>query len=663
VLRISFFLVLLFTVWHSRAGKTDSLQNVIAHYKKVNVNDSTLSYYYTALIDAYRSQEPYRGLLMAAEGKQKAIACGDRKGLASIFNKEGNIYFDLGLHASAVTSYYQCLLINSRLGDWCAVAYAHNDIGYVYYMRHLYHSALIHFRQAVPLVKPDTSATSQEALAHTYNNMALTFQKTGMADSAYRYFQKALLIRKRIGNPRGIAQSLAYLGRFSAAQKRHTAAERYLDEAITLDRKTGERILEAYAWRYKAEHALNRQRYSEAIEYYRYAIKLLHDTAVIAELIKTRLTYAVAFVQSGNRLAAKEEVLSCLAMARKSKYYAEEQRALMQMIDLAVSKEEQIDYQRQFINSKMTSMQDLDQQMIRQLENIQMVQSSRLNQLIQYKNDQIKTLEKRANVQARQFLIALLVFIVLLTIILLATINFRRKTEEAHKRLQKENALLSQESAKYYATIIRKLEQPVSKHNELIMALSGKQSLFSEANVLNALRGSEEVIKSAELPLLNVIYWARYKTEVIQADTDVPLRWVVEQALQSLQQAFSQQQIKLINDVDSSIRVKGSKSALQLIFRNLLDNALLHTGLNGAVRISAREKGKMIEVSVRDNGRGMPSTLTDAFDISPTGHDVFDGMGLQVSKLICSKSGGDLWIESAEGKGTTVYFTLFNASH
>ena len=138
------------------------------------------------------------------------------------------------------------------------------------------------------------------------------------------------------------------------------------------------------------------------------------------------------------------------------------------------------------------------------------------------------------------------------------------------------------------------------------------------------------------------------------------MRNIAEHAIQTVEKEFALRKIDIITDIDSGIRVKTSKGALQLIFRNLLENVILHGGQVSSVRVSAREKSKMIEVSLRDNGEGIDEKLVEAFDISTSGHEVFEGMGLQVCKLMCVKMGGDLWVESAQGKGNTVYFTLFN---
>gem|GEM_PF-4206720 len=650
---------------NASASTIDSLERIIRHYKKVNVNDSNLILFYTSLIHEYREVDPYKGLSIAEEATGYAIKCADRKGLSKIFNKTGNIYFDLGLHGTAVNVYNQCLLINSRLGDWGAVAYTHNDIGYVYHKRELYQLALSQYKQAIPFVQNDTSASSREILAHTYNNIAFAFEKIGTTDSSALYFMKALAIRKKLNKQDKIGQSLAYLGQLATQMHRYQLAEKYLDDAIALNSKTGNGLYLAYAWMYKGDNALKQKNYTAALSHFRRSKQILLTNDLNTHIVKLALRTGNVLLESNRLKEAAEEGNQAYAQAVKFSQSTEKREALRLLSYIAMRsglKDEIIRYQRLLIDENNIVQQEMLHSTIKQLENNQVLQNNKLSRVIQNKNDYIEFMEKQSNTQTRQFLIALLVFIILLTIILLATINFRRKTEGEYKKLQHENSLLQQESKKYYATIINKLQEPVSKHNQLILALSGKRNLFSEADIVNAINESEEVIKSAELPLLNVLYWAKYKAGNILTEADLPLRNVAEHAIQTVEKEFATRKIDIINDIDSGIRVKSSKGALQLIFRNLLENVILHGGQVSSVRLSAREKSKMIEVSLRDNGEGIDKELVEAFDISPSGHDVFEGMGLQVCKLICVKTGGDLWVESSLGKGNTVYFTLFNST-
>ena len=101
------------------------------------------------------------------------------------------------------------------------------------------------------------------------------------------------------------------------------------------------------------------------------------------------------------------------------------------------------------------------------------------------------------------------------------------------------------------------------------------------------------------------------------------------------------------------------------VISNLLDNALKYSGDSPEVKVSAYQaKDGMIETVIQDTGLGIPS------DVIPTLFEKFHrnhrnkaqvsgtGLGLYLSKAIISAHGGNIWVKSKEGEGTTVGFTV-----
>jgi len=101
------------------------------------------------------------------------------------------------------------------------------------------------------------------------------------------------------------------------------------------------------------------------------------------------------------------------------------------------------------------------------------------------------------------------------------------------------------------------------------------------------------------------------------------------------------------------------------VLRNLLDNALTHSGEGDSIVISARRSGTMVEFSVSDTGEGIPSTdlpyVFERFyrtDKSRTRATGGHGLGLTISKGLVEAHGGQIWVDSEEGMGTTFTFTV-----
>jgi len=112
---------------------------------------------------------------------------------------------------------------------------------------------------------------------------------------------------------------------------------------------------------------------------------------------------------------------------------------------------------------------------------------------------------------------------------------------------------------------------------------------------------------------------------------------------------------------------------IEQVLTNLLDNALRYTskspGESGKVEIAVKTApgGHMAITSVRDQGIGIPAHQQEqVFDLFFRGSNVRSanypypglGLGLFICSNIVSAHGGRMWVESAEGIGSTFYFSL-----
>lgn len=109
--------------------------------------------------------------------------------------------------------------------------------------------------------------------------------------------------------------------------------------------------------------------------------------------------------------------------------------------------------------------------------------------------------------------------------------------------------------------------------------------------------------------------------------------------------------------------VKADRFHLGHVLDNLVDNALKYSGERVSVLLTARRTAKGVELRVADNGIGMDRTaqshIFEKFYRVPTGdrHDVKGfGLGLYYVRLIVTRHGGAVSVESAPGRGST--FTL-----
>ncbi len=123
--------------------------------------------------------------------------------------------------------------------------------------------------------------------------------------------------------------------------------------------------------------------------------------------------------------------------------------------------------------------------------------------------------------------------------------------------------------------------------------------------------------------------------------------------------------IEFLSTKDDIPPVRIDPDKIRLAIGNLIDNAISYTPRAGKITVMVENLGDYAKVSVKDTGIGVPKDAKDklftrffraknAVSVKTEG----SGLGLYITKNIIMMHGGDIWVESEEGKGTTFLFTV-----
>ncbi|MGN6438208.1 MAG: ATP-binding protein [Agriterribacter sp.] len=111
--------------------------------------------------------------------------------------------------------------------------------------------------------------------------------------------------------------------------------------------------------------------------------------------------------------------------------------------------------------------------------------------------------------------------------------------------------------------------------------------------------------------------------------------------------------------------VVADRERIAQVFTNLIFNAIKYSPRGGDIVIEWKKLKEEVEVSVRDQGIGIPQEaqqklFTRFFRVKTKEMENYPGMGLglYITAQIVNRHGGKIWLESAPGKGSTFYFTL-----
>jgi len=101
---------------------------------------------------------------------------------------------------------------------------------------------------------------------------------------------------------------------------------------------------------------------------------------------------------------------------------------------------------------------------------------------------------------------------------------------------------------------------------------------------------------------------------------------------------------------------------LELVFANLIINAIHHTPAGGSIEVRAVPEEEFVKFEVRDTGEGIPkeyqARVFDRYFQVPGSVRKGTGLGLTIAKDIIEAHGGEIGLESEPGQGSTFWFTV-----
>ncbi|MFP3975156.1 MAG: sensor histidine kinase [Chloroflexota bacterium] len=163
-----------------------------------------------------------------------------------------------------------------------------------------------------------------------------------------------------------------------------------------------------------------------------------------------------------------------------------------------------------------------------------------------------------------------------------------------------------------------------------------------------------------ELSELSRIETGRDRLDIAPVD----LASVIDEVIAQLSPQAQRKGITLARqDAPGLPAVRADKDRLQRALANLIHNAIKFTPQDGRVAVSAEASEHGVTVSVADTGIGisrsdLPHVFNRFFKAEKSHSGEGTGLGLAIAKHIVQAHGGEIWVESEEGRGSVFRFSL-----
>lgn len=116
-----------------------------------------------------------------------------------------------------------------------------------------------------------------------------------------------------------------------------------------------------------------------------------------------------------------------------------------------------------------------------------------------------------------------------------------------------------------------------------------------------------------------------------------------------------------VSTSEESLLVRGNKSRMRIMFRNIIDNSIKYMNKKGQLLITVSSIGDDIFIVLKDNGEGLSEDETKhIFELNYQGSNRIsgNGLGLTQAKAIVDYYGGMIYAKSNKDKGMGIYIQL-----
>lgn len=217
----------------------------------------------------------------------------------------------------------------------------------------------------------------------------------------------------------------------------------------------------------------------------------------------------------------------------------------------------------------------------------------------------------------------------------------------------------------FVANVSHELRTPITSIKGFVETLlnsdlSDKQILERFLRIVNG-ETDRMITLINDLLDLSRIESGKQSIELVPTD----LKDVFDATLAVLSSKAEIKDIAVENRIPEGTKVLGDGRLLRQVAMNLVDNGIKYNQEGGRVWIDAQMNDNMLEVTVSDDGHGIPKDhLKRVFerfyrvDKGRSRNMGGTGLGLSIVKHIVEKHQGRIWAESEYGKGTSIKFTL-----
>lgn len=596
------------------SAQTNKLDSLLEAYKQVNTFEITKQAdLYNDLFREYLENDFDSAMFFGKKAEELSIKATYDKGLGEYYNQQGTYNKDLGNYYTALLWDYKFLEIAEKRGDARSLASAHNNIGIVYKLQENYVLALDHLSHSLSIKKQENM---EKETASTINNIGNVYFSQSQYDSALPYFFQALYINKKYNQQKFIFINLRNIAETYIKKGMQDSANRFIKDATEI----------------LNNNQFNKKQYTEW-----YILKATYYTEFNNSI--QGKAYADSSLNIALKIGLRNEMLEAYkllaSIAEKEGKTGEAYHSLKRYTQL-----------RDSLYKESISAQVSDIQQSYELKKLDAdVDRLRLEKIL---------------------LATIIAFALLLVVILTVFLKKRYKTIQLLNVKNQQLSVLDEEKSNLMRLVAHDLKSPLSRINLLSQLLNHKDYKNEEEFIQYVNFITETSKESLEMinKFLSIDRSDWVDIEVQKEPIDV--RDLITKKVNRFIPDAQTKNISIVPHIAvNEIVLHTDLQCMRQILSNLINNAIKFAPIGSRIVITVLDDDHHFIFEVKDNGPGIPAeqqkSLFNKYQLltnKPTGNETSSGLGLYIVKRLVDRLGGEIWVKSEPGKGTSFFVSL-----
>lgn len=224
-------------------------------------------------------------------------------------------------------------------------------------------------------------------------------------------------------------------------------------------------------------------------------------------------------------------------------------------------------------------------------------------------------------------------------------------------------AQLNKQKNKLISIISHDFNAPLNNINSYLYVLSNRELRQEDKKKYES--DLQRITFDTQNLLLNLLSWSKSNMEGMSyALEPVNVNDAMTDTLNVYASIAAEKGVEIKYQISDEIDVTANFELLEIIFRNLISNAVKFTPEKGSIRIFATTADSHHIISVSDSGMGIPAEKQQEIftsDIAPTfgtSREKGVGLGLKICSEFIYYLKGEIWFETEAGRGTTFSIKL-----